>query len=103
MLWVWCVLFVFVMHRLPPRYTRTEILFPYTTLCRSVPVDRARSVGAGERARGGRRLPARGPARRTRPRCRRMGVGAWRAGGRGVPDTAVLVIDRKSTRLNSSH
>src|SRR3546814_14006270 len=30
--------FVFVMIRRPPRSTRTDTLFPYTTLCRSVKV-----------------------------------------------------------------
>src|SRR3546814_19288246 len=37
---VWCVtmLFFFVMVRRPPRSTRTDTLFPYTTLFRSVEI-----------------------------------------------------------------
>src|SRR3546814_13212080 len=31
-----CLLFVFLMIRLPPRSTRTDTLFPYTTLFRSI-------------------------------------------------------------------
>src|SRR3546814_16768205 len=33
---VHCLLFFFLMIRLPPRSTRTDTLFPYTTLFRSV-------------------------------------------------------------------
>src|SRR3546814_16344505 len=35
---IWCVFF-FLMIRRPPRSTRTDTLFPYTTLFRSEPVD----------------------------------------------------------------
>src|SRR3546814_8881935 len=48
-----CVVFVFLMIRRPPRSTRTDTLFPYTTLFRSQPLhhrQHARDVGvaAGE-------------------------------------------------------
>src|SRR3546814_20024619 len=46
-----CVLFCFLMIRLQPRCTRTDTLFPYTTLFRSVPMDRrvfVQGVGDGE-------------------------------------------------------
>src|SRR5690625_6975729 len=64
----------------PPRST----LFPYTTL---LPISTARPCGPAGGARGGDRG---GPprARRGRPRARRCRRG---------------VLDRKSTRLNSSH
>src|SRR3546814_3711787 len=67
----------FLMTRRPPRYTRTDTLFPYTTLFRSAVVDRsgagargARSGGcpggrSAARAGGGRRA---GPDRRRRAR-----------------------------------
>src|SRR3546814_11547158 len=42
--------FIFLMIRRPPRSTRTDTLFPYTTLFRS----RA-AIGAGDTQRGGRR------------------------------------------------
>src|SRR3546814_13602765 len=40
-----CVFFFFVMRRRPPRSTRTDTLFPYTTLFRSL-----RPAAAGEQA-----------------------------------------------------
>src|SRR3546814_19750845 len=33
----WCYIFFFLMIRRPPRSTRTDTLFPYTTLFRSIP------------------------------------------------------------------
>src|SRR3546814_4275767 len=67
------------MIRRPPRSTRTDTLFPYTTLFRSRPVPGAATAppcrgGGACRRRGGVR---RGPARRLRPR-RRRGAGARR-------------------------
>src|SRR3546814_8429382 len=35
LLWILCILFFFLMIRRPPRSTRTDTLFPYTTLFRS--------------------------------------------------------------------
>src|SRR3546814_12983556 len=53
-MFVICVLFFFLMIRRPPRSTRTDTLFPYTTLFRSVSArrssavrDRRRPAGAG--------------------------------------------------------
>src|SRR3546814_6873984 len=118
--------FFFLMIRRPPRSTRTDTLFPYTTLFRSrtgrrhaaadararTPVAaRTRRLSAPRRVRPvvrrdrrrdrarSRRLPA---TRRTgaRPRPRRAstlsGRARARAGDRGG-------LDRKSTRLNYSH
>src|SRR3546814_20136942 len=49
----------FLMIRRPPRSTRTDTLFPYTTLFRSfssccitVPLDRAAATGKNRRSRG---------------------------------------------------
>src|SRR3546814_9910406 len=39
--------FFFLMIRRPPRSTRTDTLFPYTTLCRSPPNQRSASVTTG--------------------------------------------------------
>src|SRR3546814_11050196 len=49
---VYCFLFFFLMIRRPPRSTRTDTLFPYTTLFRSQPpsVRRMRSFAAACRA-----------------------------------------------------
>src|SRR3546814_7656299 len=58
MLTYYCVCCVFLMIRRPPRSTRTDTLFPYTTLFRSLalfPGARARSSG-GRLCRGRDRL-----------------------------------------------
>src|SRR3546814_17325421 len=71
----------FLMIRRPPRSTRTDTLFPYTTLFRSAARRRRGPVGEGGR---------RGFRRRNRV-WQRRGDRSWRRS------------DRKSTRLNSSH
>src|SRR3546814_11533792 len=95
------VLCFFLMIRRPPRSTRTDTLFPYTTLFRSRPGERrdgappgaARTLAAGPA--GLARLCGRGRADRPRlaahpaVECAATAIGAER--------------DRKSTRLNSSH
>src|SRR3546814_7865559 len=85
--------FFFLMSRRPPRSTRTDTLFPYTTLFRSpawrFPGGRSpwrspkhaatlrQGARAGKRGRGSRRLPAGMRARRGRHR-----RAAGRPGGR---------------------
>src|SRR3712207_8250266 len=79
------------MIRRPPRST----LFPYTTLFRSQQPDPvARSLPSGRpQRRPHRELRLRGRGEGEAPRAR----GGLAGGGRGLP------LDRKSTRLNSSH
>src|SRR3546814_19175643 len=43
---VLCIFFFFLMIRRPPRSTRTDTLFPYTTLFRSVRLARAQAQGS---------------------------------------------------------
>src|SRR3546814_8015528 len=57
-----CFYFVFLMIRRPPRSTRTDTLFPYTTLFRS---PRRRSRGSGDDARQSDERPG-GPRVRQR-------------------------------------
>src|SRR3546814_12045048 len=95
--------FFFLMIRRPPRSTRTDTLFPYTTLFRSADVEGALrkalselvEAGAG-RHRGGDRDD----------RFVVLGLGD-EAGGEDVLIARrlgrALGLDRKSTRLNSSH
>src|SRR3546814_16073261 len=78
------VFFFCLMIRRPPRSTRTDTLFPYTTLFRSCPG--ASPVGSPCLREGS----SIGRGRRDR---RRPASGGWRRSMR----------DRKSTRLNSSH
>src|SRR3546814_5687554 len=66
---MWCYIFClfFVMIRRPPRSTRTDTLFPYTTLFRSPRCGRGRCRDrAGHRGHAARRR-----MRRSRARCRR--------------------------------
>src|SRR3546814_5175354 len=90
------IIFFFLMIRRPPRSTRTDTLFPYTTLFRSRGLPEAAHggvlPGAGRRLPGlaraharrpdrwrpanavpGRRLGVRASARRLRTRSRRLG------------------------------
>src|SRR3546814_19439501 len=100
------------MIRRPPRSTRTDTLFPYTTLFRSAParVDR-RVVPCGAPARltvvrgneAALRIVAHQPAQ-----MREQGGGhraAHRNADAGAPESRAGFAngDRKSTRLNSSH
>src|SRR3546814_15840038 len=98
------MLIFFLMIRRPPRSTRTDTLFPYTTLFRSEARQPAGRIGGGCVAEDREGLaaaaapvdfaPVAGPAGFGHP------VGAAKVVERvGVqPD-----VDRKSTRLNSSH
>src|SRR3546814_19203661 len=96
--------FFFLVIRLPPRSTRTDTLFPYTTLFRS-PVDI--EIGDGGRRRG-QALVLQYPVP-TEKRCRgRGGRGSWAVAGAAslvAPHHSIAADgrDRKSTRLNSSH
>src|SRR3546814_5876255 len=117
--------FFFLMIRRPPRSTRTDTLFPYTTLFRSARTalatfaDRSRredggrspyrtaSYRRGYRHRGGRGdrrgagRQARHPPLRRRAEPDRRDADARRARHFGA--AVSRVEDRKSTRLNSSH
>src|SRR3546814_12216130 len=99
-----CLLF-FVMVRRPPRSTRTDTLFPSTTLFRSVPLrdvptaHRLVEIARGVRVQhpdGGRIIPL-------------LAERLKQAVEQTAADALPLVIgldvegDRKSTRLNSSH
>src|SRR3546814_17584275 len=108
--------FVFLMIRRPPRSTRTDTLFPYTTLFRSVRIglpQRARLFQFGDEGATGMDLPqadiAQQPAAGTAQRGERAGEvrlqhqKAETAGHGGVGRLAIIHADRKSTRLNSSH
>src|SRR3546814_18597966 len=98
------------MIRRPPRSTRTDTLFPYTTLCRSVrdvprPVARRGEVLIRVQAFGLNRselhfrqgVAYSGSFPRI-PGIEAAGVVEDAPGGEFAPGT-----DRKSTRLNSSH
>src|SRR3546814_16449059 len=94
------VMFVFLMIRRPPRSTRTDTLFPYTTLFRS---RRALEERVTDRLPQRAKAPADGwMAYLERPRGAAEGAGSH--DGKKYPDVAPLHHkDRKSTRLNSSH
>src|SRR3546814_15463814 len=89
---------VFLMIRRPPRSTRTDTLFPYTTLFRShaglprqaVVLD-LQPLGIVNLGHGEREIP------KARERERQI-IAVIAAAAREA-----LHLDRKSTRLNSSH
>src|SRR3546814_18235235 len=74
MIVVYCVIF-FLLNRRPPRTTRTDTLFPYTTLFRSAA---GAFIGRGRRA-----SRSAAPRRALRPACRagRSGVAHGHRGG----------------------
>src|SRR3546814_9170864 len=80
--------FFFLMIRRPPRSTRTDTLFPYTTLFRSQE-GTARTAHIGCRRRAARRSGAGGKGRTPAPHHRPRG----RTAGRSVR-TAQLLADR---------
>src|SRR3546814_11453534 len=115
-----CIIFIFLlMHRRPPRSTRTAPLYPYTTLFRAIIEADAENILP--RPRDGRekrdiRQGARGtdrpsgcsaiqqipqPGNRVRAEIDELEHLAWQrnSGFR----TEEGHVDRKSTRLNSSH
>src|SRR3546814_13727189 len=115
-LFLYYLSFFFLMIRRPPRSTRTDTLFPYTTLFRSVGVREAirkprlrclvlrprRQFGViaavDEHTRQRRRVDFDRPARRP---ARDEQVGHHRL--HRLAAEAQPRLDRKSTRLNSSH
>src|SRR3546814_13352566 len=94
------VVFFFLMIRRPPRSTRTDTLFPYTTLFRSFDLFAARGLAFGESDEQ--------PVVEERRRID-IAAGVGKRGQNAVELAAVkgltgsLAGDRKSTRLNSSH
>src|SRR3546814_2121848 len=101
------------MIRRPPRSTRTDTLFPYTTLFRSLDIAFRMAGGDAHRLARARRAAARQLARLAalgrKPQFigrflseRKLRLRAVDAQGQGV-FAARGNLDRKSTRLNSSH
>src|SRR3546814_17694634 len=98
-----CSLF-FLMLRLPPRSTRTDTLFPYTTLFRSpaccifgLPVSRSLSIFYLQSPLQSLPDDICIEIRCVRSKCQQSA----HSGRRG--DSVGNSLDRKSTRLNSSH
>src|SRR3546814_13642932 len=104
------------MIRRPPRSTRTDTLFPYTTLFRSqvdddtvipqqVEVQRGDSRGVGYRERTTQvvaHVALRCGGSASRDHGGLVAVAVSELGG-AARRRGVVVADRKSTRLNSSH
>src|SRR3546814_21134372 len=94
---LYVTLFFVLMNRRPPKSTRTDTLFPYTTLFRSAAQARTepRETMHARTRRG--RPHARHGLRGTDPRDRRQDAVA-------TAEPVVLGdLDRKTTRRNSSH
>src|SRR3546814_15542744 len=84
----------------PPRSTRTDTLFPYTTLFRSAGPGRLR-IGGTDAAEGVEDDGAKGRVADVAGQ-QRIAARQGAARGKAVEDARDLP-DRKSTRLNSSH
>src|SRR3546814_11104571 len=99
-----CFIFFFLMIRRPPRSTRTDTLFPYTTLFRSGGDDVvADTAVVGARTEMELLVVAEATLQPHAGELDRLRIGeALRQRHRGGAD-ARLALDRKSTRLNSSH
>src|SRR3546814_15318959 len=94
----WEMLIFFLMIRRPPRSTRTDTLFPYTTLFRSHElVQRPVHLGGSDRR-------ADGESAATFEGDRQLDVLIPDSiGQREAARRQAAMRDRKSTRLNSSH
>src|SRR3546814_19718531 len=98
-------MFLFLMKRRPPRSSRTDTLFPYTTLFRSRDEDaeRAHHENPEDEERIGQAVPRDELPRRNR-RHETAGDDRRRRRRGGLVDVVLedSPLDRKSTRLNSS-
>src|SRR3546814_16061727 len=91
----------FLRIRRPPRSTRTDTLFPYTTLFRSKagwPVTGQSEVNSGAHGYGDHNSDW-----KATPEALRKAVDAYNGANQHTKDLYIEQIDRKSTRLNSSH
>src|SRR3546814_8104945 len=92
------------MLRRPPRPTRTDTLFPYTTLFRS---EEGRALRLASPGAGSRQLAARCHAAAEKPsdRCRHRPCGAHAGGDRrrrpGLPGAAALRSEEHTSELQS--
>src|SRR3546814_19385681 len=95
---------VFLMIRRPPRSTRTDTLFPYTTLFRSLrrPSLRSPRHTLPKLARPARPAISASVTDELPPYARLLGLSMNRGDG-GELVWVMPFRDRKSTRLNSSH
>src|SRR3546814_16666329 len=90
--WYWiCMLVFFLMIRRPPRSTRTDTLFPYTTLFRSLVADIGATIEKHMKSIGLIKAEGLDEGQQQLIAEKRAQFEAQSAG------------DRKSTRLNSSH
>src|SRR3546814_16358462 len=102
------ILFFYMVPR-PPRSTRTDTLFPYTTLFRSIAARSDRFAGIAGRQEGAvprmavvdraTEIQPRHPARRELE----LQFGTLGPHAAGIGGDEREGLDRKSTRLNSSH
>src|SRR3546814_20534964 len=99
-----CVFVFFVMIRRPPRSTRTDTLFPYTTLFRSILLAKLAALGFRQQVENRLRRAAE-PHAAFGDDDRAIDQDGMQH--HGVDELGIgemrIVEDRKSTRLNSSH
>src|SRR3546814_17169604 len=101
-----CYLFFFLMIRRPPRSTRTDTLFPYTTLFRSTLGDIGHAIQSyveSERFSVVREYCGHGIGRVYHEDPQVLHYGSPGTGVILKKNMTFTIEDRKSTRLNSSH
>src|SRR3546814_15544502 len=102
------------MIRLPPRSTRTDTLFPYTTLLRSIAMMLKDAGIDPEKFEGTAKDTRAALAFAKRERAARLGLDYNKFSDAQLTDSTIFGVfpnvqigchpeDRKSTRLNSSH
>src|SRR3546814_17931802 len=105
-------MFFFLMIRRPPRSTRTDTLFPSTTLFRSNGDGRYEFIDVPLQYGANRfEIILYGPQGQVRREIKQVQVGmdsippqqTWYWAGVAQENTDLIELDRKSTRLNSSH
>src|SRR3546814_17285416 len=99
-----CVFFLMI--RRPPRSTRTDTLFPYTTLFRSLQVEQAAIKHRfGHLDKQGRFVSQRCVVHPIHDGIDKIGIGHNRHYAASAPSSraSIRLEDRKSTRLTSSH
>src|SRR3546814_18331527 len=99
-----CLFFFFLMIRRPPRSTRTDTLFPYTTLFRSLVLgERHLSIGTVDRTGRGKHQVLYAMMTAPFQDMQETSDITGYVDMRILRCVAYACLDRKSTRLNSSH
>src|SRR3546814_17509696 len=102
-MYLFLIVFFFLMIRRPPRSTRTDTLFPYTTLFRSLGIPTPQIILAERKEKRGSYLVIDGKQRLLSLRQFSASANDKEFSPFKLRGLQMRDEDRKSTRLNSSH